>query len=85
MFTEYNIIKSDNNAFEKYLRGDFVSGNVIFMPDIEYRAWVNGNKELLDEIIKTGKVSTLWLCKGNNKKFLVRYFGECGYTISIDD
>ncbi len=82
---EYNIIKSDNNAFENNLRGDFVSGNVIFMPDIEYKAWVNGNKELLDDIIKTGKVSTLWLSKGNNKKFLVRYFGECGYTISIDD
>lgn len=82
---EYNIIKSDNNVYEKYLRGDFVSGNVIFMPDIEYKAWVNGNKELLEEIIKTGKVSTLWLSKGNNKKFLVRYFGECGYTISIDD
>ncbi|MBQ3136401.1 MAG: hypothetical protein IJB74_02860 [Clostridia bacterium] len=55
------------------------------MPDIEYKAWVNGNKELLDDIIKTGKVSTLWLSKGNNKKFLVRYFSECGYTISIDD
>ncbi len=82
---EYNIIKSGNNVYEKYLRGDFVSGNVIFMPDIEYKAWVNGNKELLEEIIKTGKVSTLWLSKGNNKKFLVRYFGECGYTISIDD
>ncbi|MBQ7117462.1 MAG: hypothetical protein IJN88_04560 [Clostridia bacterium] len=62
-----------------------MSGNVVFMPDIEYKAWVNGNKELLDDIIKTGKVSTLWLSKGNNKKFLVRYFGECGYTISIDD
>lgn len=62
-----------------------MSGNVIFMPDIEYKAWVNGNKELLDDIIKTGKVSTLWLSKGNNKKFLFRYFGECGYTISIDD
>ena len=82
---EYNIIKRDNNACENNSRGDFVSGNVIFMPDIEYKAWVNGNKELLDDIIKTGKVSTLWLSKGNNKKFLVRYFSECGYTISIDD
>ncbi|MDD6012809.1 MAG: hypothetical protein PUC33_08205 [Oscillospiraceae bacterium] len=62
-----------------------MAGNVIFMPDIEYRAWVNRNKELLDEIIKTGQVSTMWLRKGNNKSFLIRYFRECGYTISIDD
>ena len=41
-------------------------GNVIFMPDIEYKAWVNGNKELLEEILNTGKVSTLWLAKGRN-------------------
>ena len=54
------------------------------MPDIEYRSWVNRNKELLDDIIKTGKVSTIWLSKGNNKSFLVRYFKECGYTITID-
>ena len=59
-------------------------GNVIFMPDIEYKSWVNRNKELLDDIIKTGKVSTMWLAKGNNKSFLVRYFKECGYTITID-
>lgn len=62
-----------------------MAGNVIFMPDIEYRAWVNRNKELLDEIIKTGQVSTMWLRKDNNKSFLIRYFRECGYTISIDD
>ena len=61
-----------------------MAGNVIFMPDIEYRSWVNRNKELLDDIIKTGKVSTIWLNKGNNKSFLVRYFKECGYTITID-
>ena len=61
------------------------SGNIIFMPDIEYKSWVNRNKELLDDIIKTGKVSTLWLAKGNNKSFLIRYFKECGYSISIDD
>ena len=61
-----------------------MAGNVIFMPDIEYKSWVNRNKELLDDIIKTGKVSTLWLAKGNNKTFLVRYFKECGYTITID-
>ena len=61
-----------------------MAGNVIFMPDIEYKSWVNRNKELLDDIIKTGKVSTLWLAKGNNKSFLVRYFKECGYSITID-
>lgn len=61
-----------------------MAGNVIFMPDIEYKSWVNRNKDLLDDIIKTGKVSTLWLNKGNNKSFLVRYFKECGYSITID-
>ena len=62
-----------------------MAGNVIFMPDIEYKSWVNRNKELLDDIIKSGKVSTLWLNKGNNKSFLIRYFKECGYSISIDE
>ena len=62
-----------------------MAGNVIFMPDIEYKSWVNRNKELLDDIIKSGKVSTLWLSKGNNKSFLIRYFKECGYCISIDE
>ncbi|MGN1417960.1 MAG: hypothetical protein ACI4W6_01375 [Acutalibacteraceae bacterium] len=59
-------------------------GRLVFMPDIEYRAWVNKNKELLEEIIKTKQVSTLWLKKDQNKKFLIRYFSECGYTISIE-
>lgn len=69
------------------VRGDIMekrSGNVIFMPDIEYRAWVNDNRTLLEEILKTGKVSTLWLAKDNNKSHLVRYFKECGYVITID-
>ena len=30
---------------------DKKGGNVIFMPDIEYKSWVNRNKELLNEII----------------------------------
>ena len=60
-------------------------GNVIFMPDIEYKSWVNGNRELLEEILRTGKVSTLWLSKGRNKSFLMRYFKECGYTVTLDD
>ena len=59
-------------------------GRVVFMPDIEYRAWVNRNKELLAHIIETKEVSTAWLRNGQNKRFLVRYFHECGYTISID-
>ncbi|MBQ8028451.1 MAG: hypothetical protein IJ262_03475 [Clostridia bacterium] len=59
-------------------------GRVVFMPDIEYRAWVNRNKELLEEIIKSQQVSTRWLMKDQNKKFLVRYFNECGYSIKID-
>ncbi len=59
-------------------------GNVVFMPDIEYKAWVNRNKELLNDVLKTGKVSTLWLKKDQNKSFLVRYFKECGYNISLD-
>ena len=61
-----------------------MAGNVIYMPDIEYKSWVNRNKELLEDITKTGKVSTLWLSKGNNKSFLIRYFKECGYSITID-
>ena len=59
-------------------------GRVVFMPDIEYRAWVNRNKDLLNQIIETKEVSTLWLRSGQNKSFLIRYFKECGYTISID-
>ena len=75
--------------YEEYPEGaDKVSekgGNVIFMPDIEYKSWVNGNRELLEEVLQTGKVSTLWLAKGKNKSFLMRYFKECGYTVSLDD
>jgi len=59
-------------------------GRIVFMPDIEYRAWCNKNRKLLDDIIKTGQVSTAWLNKGQNKSFLVRYFEECGYNITID-
>ena len=59
-------------------------GRMVFMPDIEYRAWVNRNKDLLDQIIKDKQVSTVWLHRGQNKAFLIRYFAECGYSISID-
>lgn len=59
-------------------------GRVVFMPDIEYRAWVNRNKDLLETIVQSKQVSTAWLRAGQNKSFLVRYFKECGYTISID-
>ena len=83
-------MNTDNNNSQQQtaaVRGDIMerrSGNVIFMPDIEYRAWVNDNRTLLEEILKTGKVSTLWLAKDNNKAHLVRYFKECGYVITID-
>lgn len=58
-------------------------GRVVFMPDIEYRAWCNKNEKLINEIIKTGKVSMLWLDKGENRKFLVRRLGEMGYKINF--
>ena len=78
----------DNNIFRYNLGSDCnmanKGGNVIFMPDIEYKSWVNRNKALLEEILKTGKVSTAWLNKDNNKTHLVRYFKECGYIITID-
>lgn len=59
-------------------------GKVVFMPDIEYKSWVNKNREVLSKISETGQVSTVWLRSGQNKKFLVRYFHECGYTINIE-
>ena len=60
------------------------NGRVVFMPDIEYKAWVNKNKEILAEIVESGRVVTAWLRIGQNKKFLVRYFHERGYTINIE-
>ncbi len=59
-------------------------GKLVFMPDIEYTSWLNRNGELIDEIIKTGKVNTMWLRKGQNKEFLVRALHERGYSISFD-
>ena len=47
-------------------------GRVVFMPDIEYRSWVNRNKSLLEQIIATKEVSTAWLRSGQNKSYLVR-------------
>lgn len=58
-------------------------GKIIPLPDIEYKSWVNLNKELLEDIIATNKVNTVWLAKENNKLFLVRYFKERGYTITL--
>ena len=49
-------------------------GRVVFMPDIEYKSWVNRNKDLLEDIIKTKEVSTLWLNKDQNKKFFNQIF-----------
>ena len=82
-----NIDNNNSQQHQAAVRGDIMerrSGNVIFMPDIEYKSWVNNNRTLLEEILKTGKVSTLWLAKDNNKAHLVRYFKECGYVITID-
>ena len=59
------------------------SSKIVHMPDIEYIKWLNDNRDLLSEISKTGKIPTTWLNKGSNKKFLVRYYQECGYTITI--
>ena len=39
---------------------------------------------LLEQIVKDKQVSTVWLRRGQNKAFLIRYFEECGYTITID-
>jgi ferredoxin len=63
---------------------DNKGGRVVFMPDIEYRAWVNRNRDMLEQIVKDKQVSTVWLRRGQNKAFLIRYFEECGYTITID-
>ncbi|MFI3142042.1 MAG: hypothetical protein R3Y27_07035 [Clostridia bacterium] len=58
-------------------------GAVVFLPDIEYKSWMNKNKELLQEALNTKNISTAWLAKGRNKDFLIRYFDECGYKIVI--
>lgn len=50
---------------------------------MDYVRWMNLNKGLLNEIVQTNKIPTQWLNKGSNKKYLVRYFREMGYTISF--
>ena len=54
---------------------------IVHLPDMDYIRWVNLNKKRLDEIVRSDKISTEWLNKGSNKKYLVRYFREMGYTI----
>jgi hypothetical protein len=56
-------------------------GKIIPLPDIEYIHWCNTNKELLEEIFRTGKCQEVWLNAGNNKNYLERYLNERGYTI----
>ena len=58
-------------------------GNILQMPDQEYRAWVNLNKKAVEEIIKTGRIDPYWHVKGKNKEFLQRYLGELGYRLNI--
>lgn len=63
--------------------GEGNKGRVVFMPDIEYKAWCNRNAKLIDEIIKKGQVSTAWLNTEPNKKFLIRRLAELGYKINL--
>lgn len=58
-------------------------GNVIKMPDQEYRAWVNLNKKAVNEMIKTNRIDPYWMMKGKNEEFLRRYLGELGYKLSF--
>ena len=59
------------------------TSKIVHLPDMDYVRWVNLNKKLLDEIVSTNKIPTDWLRRGSNKKYLVRYFREMGYTIHI--
>lgn len=59
-------------------------GKIIPLPDCEYKYWCNTNKEIIEEIMKTGRVHTIWLSKGNNRRYLERYFKERGYTMTLD-
>lgn len=58
-------------------------GKIIPMPDIEYIHWCNINKEVLEEIMRTGKikVNTMWFHADNNATYFERYANERGYTI----
>lgn len=58
-------------------------GNVIKMPDQEYRAWVNLNKKAVNEMIKINRIDPYWLMKGKNEEFLRRYLGELGYKLNF--
>lgn len=58
-------------------------GNIIKMPDQEYRAWVNLNKKAVNEMIKTNRIDPYWMMKGKNEEFLRRYLGELGYKLNF--
>ena len=57
-------------------------GKIIPLPDCEYKYWCNTNKELIEEIMKTGRVNEVWFNAGNNKAYFARYLKERGYTFS---
>ena len=57
-------------------------GNIIKIPDAEYRAWVNLNKKAMEEMIKTKKIDPYWLAKGKNREYFERYLHSLGYTLT---
>ena len=59
-------------------------GRIVFLPDMDYKAWVNRNSHIVDEIINTGKINTMWLYKDRNKEFLIRRLHELGYSINLN-
>ncbi len=56
-------------------------GNVVEMPDQEYKMWVNINKKAVAEFIKTQKIDPYWLNKGKNREYLERYLESLGYRL----
>lgn len=63
---------------------DNKKGKIVFLEDMDYKSWVNRNTALVEEIISTGRISTRWLQKDQNKQFLIRRLHELGYSINID-
>jgi DNA invertase Pin-like site-specific DNA recombinase len=87
---DFNSLDAQREACESYIKSQTHEGWVLIKKQYNDGGYSGGTmerpafKELLEDITKIGKVSTLWLSKGNNKSFLIRYFKECGYTITID-
>ena len=57
-------------------------GNIIKLPDQEYKAWVNLNKKAVEEMIKTNRIDPYWLRKGKNEEYLERYLHDLGYILN---